>query len=86
MNERTQIHAKPETQATSLPAGANLLQRKCACRGAPGVDGECAECRQTRLQRSALNYAKPETVPPTVHETLSSPQASLNADFWRKTG
>jgi Domain of unknown function (DUF4157) len=78
VNERTQIQAKTETQASSLPAGANLLQHKCACGATPGVDGECAECRNTRLQSSALNYAKPETEAPTVREALSSPGQPLD--------
>src|SRR5918992_3656987 len=35
---------------SSLPSGrAGFLQRKCACGGTPGLDGECAECRQRRL-------------------------------------
>jgi hypothetical protein len=31
-----------------------MLQRKCACGGAPGVSGECTECRDNSLQRKAL--------------------------------
>ncbi len=34
---------------TPLPARSGLLQRKCACGGTPGFDGECAACRQKRL-------------------------------------
>jgi len=34
---------------TPVPARSGLLQRKCACGGAPGFDGECASCRQKRL-------------------------------------
>jgi Domain of unknown function (DUF4157) len=63
-----------------LSSQEGLLQSKCACGGTPGVDGECAECRNTRLQRSALHYAKPETVPPTVHETLSTPGQPLDEE------
>jgi len=33
----------------SSPAPVGLLQRACACGGAPGQDGECAECRARRL-------------------------------------
>ncbi len=43
---------------SSLPAAAVLVQRKCACGGAPGLDGECAACRKQRLQRRA---AAPDT-------------------------
>ena len=82
MNERTQIQTKTETPSfsplPSLTGGTSLLQRKCACGGTPGVDGECAECRKTRLQRRASNHAKPETAPPIVHETLSSPGQPLD--------
>lgn len=42
---------------TSPPSG--LLQRKCACGGSPGVDGECAECRSKRL-RSAPPMVQPK--------------------------
>jgi hypothetical protein len=61
------------------PMQRSLLQRKCACGGTPGLDGECAECRkkQMTLQRSAANRAEPETVPPIVHEVLRSPGQPL---------
>src|SRR5215211_5472573 len=82
MSERTQIQTKPETPsfspAPSLAARTNLLQRKCACGGTPGVDGECAECRKTRLQRPASSHAKHETAPPIVQEALSSPGQPLD--------
>lgn len=84
MNERTQFQPKTETPSFSpLPSLArrtSLLQRKCACGGTPGVDGECDQCRKRRLQRRASNnHAKPETAPPIVHETLSSPGQPLEA-------
>ena len=50
-----------------------LLQRKCACGGTPGVDGECAECRKTRLQRGPSSGETPETARPIGREALSSP-------------
>ena len=53
MNQHTQIQTKPETSSFSpsppLAARTTLLQRKCACGGTPGLDGECAECRRKRL-------------------------------------
>jgi hypothetical protein len=83
VHERTQIQAKTETAikkaSPSLAARTNLLQRKCACGGTPGVDGECAECRKRRLQRRAASPAKHEMVPPLVQETLSSPGQPLDA-------
>jgi hypothetical protein len=36
------------------PSQGGLLQRKCACGGTPGPDGECAECRQKRLSRRRI--------------------------------
>jgi Zn-dependent peptidase ImmA (M78 family) len=70
-------HPLPEQGLLSSQEG--LLQRTCTCGSTPGVDGECAECRNTRLQRPALNYAKLETEAPTVRETLSSPGQPLDA-------
>lgn len=65
----------------TLAANSGLLQRKCACGGAPGVDGVCEECRAKRLslQRSPVQPAAPSpTVPPIVHEVLSSSGQSLD--------
>jgi Domain of unknown function (DUF4157) len=61
-----------------LSSQEGLVQSKCACGGTPGIDGECAECRSTRLQRQSSNYAKPETESPTVRETLNSPGQPLD--------
>jgi len=63
------------------PARPGLLQRKCACGGTPGVDGECAECRAKRLglQRQAASPSAPAAAPPIVHEVLRSPGQSLDA-------
>ena len=36
------------------PSQGGLLQRKCACGGTPGSDGECAACRQKRLSRRRI--------------------------------
>lgn len=41
---QTQTKAKPAI----MPAVSGLLQRKCACGGSPGMDGECAECRKKK--------------------------------------
>ena len=40
--------AKPELSFTRAPA--RMLQRKCACGGTVAAGGECAECRNKRLQ------------------------------------
>jgi hypothetical protein len=73
------------TQAAARSPGwsmppSRLLQRKCACGGTPGPDGECAECRKKRLQRGAAGSATNESgaVPPIVHEVLRSPGQPLD--------
>jgi len=47
------------------------LQRRCACGGTPGPDGECAACKQKRLQRQS-HRAGPNAAPPVVHDVLRS--------------
>src|SRR5215218_5922062 len=71
----TQSHPKP----TVTPVRNGLLQRKCACGGTPGPDGECAECRRKRLQRHPAGQAEPSTAPPIVHKVLNSPGQSLGS-------
>lgn len=67
------------------PSQSIMLQRKCACGGSPESTGECAECKEKReatLQRSVGNQATPSaapTVPPIVHDVLSSPGQPLDA-------
>src|SRR6266566_3081626 len=71
-----QLQAKaPPSQALSLtPVRTNLLQRKCACGGTPGVDGECTECRRKRLalQRRSTNQTGLSIVPPIVQSVPGS--------------
>ena len=55
-----------------------LLQRRCACGGTLGPDGECAACRRKGLQRQADLSAS--TAPPIVHEVLGSPGRPLDAN------
>jgi len=62
------------------PLARGVLQRKCACGGSPGVDGECAECRKKRLQRRAAVPSELGIVPPRVHDVLRSPGQPLDAD------
>ncbi|EFH84857.1 DUF4157 domain-containing protein [Ktedonobacter racemifer] len=74
MQTQVQIKASPTSQRSFTPVQTGLLQRKCACGGNPGVDGECEECRRKRLslQRRAATQAMPSTVPFIVHEVLRS--------------
>lgn len=78
----TLLQTKTKATATSslTPAPTRLLQRKCACGGAPGVDGECAECRAKRLARqsSTTGQSSPTTVPTIVHDALNSPGQPLD--------
>ena len=74
MNAHAQVQAEPAPSPSLTPARSGLLQRRCACGGTPGPDGECAECRSKRLtlQRRALDRAEPSEPPPIVHEVLRS--------------
>jgi Domain of unknown function (DUF4157) len=56
---------------------APVLQRRCACGGRPGPDGECAACKARRLQRQAAG-AGPQVAPPIVHDVLRSPGRPLD--------
>jgi hypothetical protein len=64
-------------QPSFLPVPSGLLQRKCACGGTPGVDGECAECRAKRL--GSQRQVNDQAMPPIVHEVLRSPGQPLDA-------
>jgi hypothetical protein len=83
VNQHTQIQTKPETPSFSpsppLAARTTLLQRKCACGGTPGLDGECAECRRKRLLGSQRNLVDQAEVPPIVDEVLRSQGRPLDA-------
>lgn len=46
--ELTSAHERKPTPHRPPPA-SGLLQRRCACGGTPGLDGECAACRARRL-------------------------------------
>lgn len=48
---RTNLRAQA---ASSVFPTRGLLQRRCACGAAPGVSGECAECRENRLRRHEI--------------------------------
>jgi len=55
--------------ALGAVSGGPTLQRACACGGQAGPDGECAACKQKRLQRAAAGPAG-TFAPPIVHEAL----------------
>ncbi len=60
------------------PRPAPVLQRRCACGGTPGPDGECAACKARGLQRQTA-AAGPQTAPPVVHDVLGSAGRPLEA-------
>ena len=70
--------AAPARSLTPVPFG--ILQRKCACGGSGGSEGECEECKkkQMTLQRFSTGRAAPASVPPIVHDVLRSPGQPLD--------
>jgi hypothetical protein len=70
--QRTPRPSAPASPAFT-PARSVLLQRKCACGGTAGAGGECEECKKKKmLQRRAANTHFVSSVPPIVHNVLSS--------------
>jgi hypothetical protein len=82
MSTRLQTQTKTAPVPSFAPTRSGLLQRKCACGGAPGLTGECDDCRKKRfgVQRRSDGQAEPSTVPPIVQEVLHSPGQPLDAD------
>jgi pyrrolidone-carboxylate peptidase len=72
------LHANlPGPESISPPKSfqGGTLQRKCACGGVAGADGQCEQCRMKSLQRKASAAAPGENhsaVPASVHEVLRS--------------
>jgi Domain of unknown function (DUF4157) len=84
VNERIHTQVKPARKSSSFaPTRPGLLQRKCACGGTPGPDGECAECRAKRLslQRRPTQEATGSFVPPVVNDVLRSSGQPLDANI-----
>jgi hypothetical protein len=60
---------------------AGVLQRKCACGAAAGLQGECDECKKKKgagLQRRAIGSG-PAIAPRIVHDVLRTPGQPLDA-------
>jgi hypothetical protein len=87
VNERIQTQIRPAEKSFSFAhTRSGLLQRKCACGGTPGVDGECTECHAQRLsgpqrtpQEGHGGCSQSSEVPSVVHEVLASPGQPLDA-------
>ena len=85
-NNRSNGTNHPETDGTSALRGLRpsfpVLQRKCACSGSAGPEGECEECKQNAMslqRRASGGGAAPAAVPPIVHDVLRSPGRPLDA-------
>jgi hypothetical protein len=82
---RVNLQAIPKAPTPLKPLSYGVLQRKCACGGASGVEGECEGCSRQNLsvrrstRNSALETPNVEGVPPSVHEVLRSPGQPLDA-------
>lgn len=75
-----QRQSAERSPSSFAPTRSRLLQRKCACGGTLGLDGECAECRGNSLQRDSSARAEPVSeVPSIVHEVLRSPGQPLDS-------
>ena len=71
------VAAKPHAANLARPA---LLQRKCQCGAAGGLQGECEDCKKKKVQRKGAGSAtSPASVPPIVHDVLKSPGQPLDA-------
>ena len=81
MDTRVQTNSQAAPPPSFTPAPRGLLQRKCACGGAPGLIGECAECagKKVSMQRRTSDQTVPNGVPPIVHDVLRSPGQPLDA-------
>ena len=82
MSEHTRTRTNPASPSSFIPVSSNLLQRKCACGGMPGIDGVCTECRGKRLtgsQHFPLNQADTVAAPPIVSDILRSPGQPLDS-------
>jgi len=66
-----------ESSHAFTAARLGLLQR-CACGGTPGPDGECAQCRQKRLQRQSTTNHAPTAIPASVQHTLHASSQPLD--------
>ena len=55
MNTRVMAQTKPKP-TLAPPVPGNFLQRKCACGGTPGFNGECEECRKKKLPTQSPQF------------------------------
>src|SRR5262245_61412640 len=80
--------AVAEPKATAPAAGSftavrsRLVQRKCACGGSAGSNGECTDCHEKKLpiQRHAATHGSIGNVPQIVHDVLGSAGRPMDSD------
>ncbi len=74
------LKPNPSTAPASMVGPARLLQRKGACGGPSGVNGECSGCAMKRLSRRAVTGAQsePHGLPSVVDDVLRSPGHPLD--------
>ena len=86
VNGSMRIQAKPADSPSFAPAPARLVQRKCACGGTPGPDGECAKCRGERLARQSgvlgqrVLSSVPGVVPEVPRSSVQPPGSNTSAE------
>ena len=86
-------YVKPPSSRFEPATGKSLLQRQCACGGAAGMSGSCAEREEKRLQRkppTSVSGTEAREAPPIVREVLGSTGQPLDEDaktfFERRLG
>jgi hypothetical protein len=71
---------KAREESSFSPAPAHLTQRRCACGGTPGPDGECAACKARRLAGNAdARSAEPRRRPSIALRRFEAAPASAAA-------
>jgi hypothetical protein len=78
MNMELQSQLKASSPPYRAPALTSLVQRKCACGGTPGADGECEECKrkkrlQTKLAIGASNDPLEQEADRVAEQVLAAP-------------
>lgn len=85
MGKQAYAEAKAEQKTfIGLSLNNSLLQRKCACGGSPGIEGECEECLSKRYSSSSGSQHSSQLTaaasPPLVQENSLSPTEMPTSD------
>jgi Domain of unknown function (DUF4157) len=76
-----------ETLVSEAPRASGLLQRKCACGGNVGPDGESSECKKKKLiQRRVEGGTHSRAVPEMVHQVINRSGIPLDKKTQREMG